>query len=402
MSKKFWTVAIIIGVSGGLLYGLLADRIERVVVSLSLFSGAEQYENFPRLQEFFPVSELSPSSSQVQFEKATPITLPAQFIFDGQVIKVPEFLDMTDSVALLVLKQGKIVYEQYWRTGGADVGWLSMSVAKSFISTLIGIAVAEGHIQTIQQPVTAYVPELIGSAYEGVRIKDILQMSSGAKWDEDYNDPDSDINRFSRIFALGGSLDEFVATLENERPAGTYNQYNSVDTQVLGMLLTRATGQSVTAYMQEKLWQPIGAQDRAYWLVDSNNMEMVFGGLIATARDYAKLGELYRLKGRFNGHQIVPTAWVKAATKPDAPHLMAGDNPASDYPLGYGYQWWVPEGEAGEFTAVGVYNQFIYVAPKNDIVIVKLSANSDYGVTDTEASNREFTTLEFFRAIAAQ
>jgi CubicO group peptidase (beta-lactamase class C family) len=129
-------------------------------------------------------------------------------------------------------------------------------------------------------------------------------------------------------------------------------------------------------------------------------MELAFGGMNATARDYAKLGELYRLDGQLNGHQIVPAEWVRTSVTPDAPHLQPGkDNPATDYELGYGYQWWIPEGDGGEFLAIGVYNQFIYINPAHGVVIVKLSANRNYGVSDEESCYREIETIEFFREI---
>ena len=165
------------------------------------------------------------------------------------------------------------------------------------------------------------------------------------------------------------------------------------------MVLTNAVGRSINDYMTEMLWHPLGAENQGWWLTDSDGMEMAFGGLNATAKDYAKLGELYRLGGALDGRQIVPAAWVQASVTPDAAHLMPGDNPASDWPLGYGYQWWIPGGDKGEFMAVGVYNQFIYIAPESKTVIVKLSANSAYGTPDDAMASSEFETIEFFRAV---
>jgi CubicO group peptidase (beta-lactamase class C family) len=376
--------------------------IDRAATISTLFSGAEQYENFNRMKELFPHSTMLKSTSPFDFPEGQSISLPASFGYDGAKVDTPTFLEETDTSAILVLKNGEIIFEQYWLTGGRDVNWMSMSVAKSFVSAALGIAVTEGDINSIEDPITKYVPELAGSAYDGVRIKDVLQMSSGARWNEDYSDPESDINKFGRVFALGGSLNELTATLSREREPGTYNQYNSMDTQALGMLLTSATGRTVTDYMQEKLWQPLGMESDGYWLVDGENMEMAFGGLNATARDYAKLGELFRQGGNWHGKQIVSEEWVKASVTPDAPHLMPGDNPNSDYPMGYGYQWWLMDGDEGEYSAIGVYNQFIYVNPVANIVIVKLSANSDYGMTEDESSYREFETIEFLRAITAQ
>tara|TARA_B100000470_G_scaffold186395_1_gene151832 strand:- start:294 stop:1451 length:1158 start_codon:yes stop_codon:yes gene_type:complete len=371
---------------------------ERLRFVGSLFTGEEQYQNLNRVYEIFPTSKLSHSSKPLVFKKGAPLELPSNFIFEDKVVKVDEYLSRTDTSALLILKDGKISYENYWLTGGKNVQWISMSVAKSFISALIGIAIDQGHIKSLEDEVTDYVPQLKNSAYDNVRIKDILQMSSGAAWNEDYSDPNSDINRSSKIFAIGGSLDEFSASLKKELKPGSYNRYNSTDTQVLGMLLREATRTSVTKYMQEMLWHPMGAQDSGYWILDSKNMEMAYAGFNATARDYAKLGELYRLGGKINGKQIIPRDWVKASVKPDAPHLMPGDNPLSDFPLGYGYQWWVPD-LSGDFSAIGVYNQFIYVSPKSNMVIVKLSANSIYGTSEALSTLSELEAIEFFKTI---
>ena len=372
---------------------------ERLIWVSSLFSGSDQYQKFNRVYELFPTSNLVPSKNPFSFESESLIELPNSFVYESRSVDVNEYLDRTDVSALLILKDGKIRYENYWLTGGREVKWISMSVGKSFVSALIGIALDHGHIKSIQDSVTIYVPQLKGSAYDGVSIKDILQMSSGASWNEDYGDPNSDINRSVRIFALGGSLDEFAASLTNESEPGTFNRYNSTDTQVLGMLLREATGTSVTEFMQEMLWDPIGAEDNAYWLLDSENMEVAYGGLNATARDYAKLGELYRSRGRMNNKQIIPEKWVEESVSPDAPHLMPGDNSMSDYPLGYGYQWWIPD-ESGDYMAIGVYNQFIYVSPKNNSVVVQLAANKIYGVDALETTVSEFESIAFLRNLA--
>ena len=397
MLKKYLSIAaFILALAVTFIWINYADRIQRLQVVGTLFTGAEQIQNFNRMHEMFPVNVLPPAPQSLQFESGVAVPLPTSFMYLGAEVQTSEFITRTDSGALLVLKDGKITFEQYWQTGGRDQTWLSMSVAKSFISALVGIAVDQGLIGDITEPVTDYVPELAGSAYDNVRIKDILQMSSGASWNEDYGDPESDINRFGRVFALGGSMNEFAATLVPELPPGTYNRYNSTDTQVLGMLLTKVTGRSVNDYMIEMLWHPMGAENVGYWLTDAEGMEMAFGGLNITARDYAKLGEVYRMGGAFNGQQIVPADWVQASITPDAPHLMPGDNPQSDWPVGYGQQWWIPEGDVGEFMAIGFYNQFIYVAPESNTVIVKLSANSAYGTPDDLDASSEFESLELF------
>jgi CubicO group peptidase (beta-lactamase class C family) len=153
--------------------------------------------------------------------------------------------------------------------------------------------------------------------------------------------------------------------------------------------------------MQEKLVEPLGFTSPAYWLVDSAGMEVAFAGLVMTAQDYAKVGELYRNGGRSRGRQIVPQAWVDASLTADADHLQPGRPIIGSHPLdlGYGYQWWLPAGDSGDFTAIGVYHQFVYVAPTKKTVVVKLSANRLFGTSDDESTNREFESIAFLRAI---
>jgi CubicO group peptidase (beta-lactamase class C family) len=393
------------GVVSELAFGKKEDesllRGDRLAFVGSLFAGEEQYQNFNRVYKFFPTTTLSPSSNPMVFQLGEPIDLPANFVYEGKMLSVDEYLSRTDTAALLIIQNGEIKYENYWLTGGRDVHWFSFSMAKSFISALIGIAIDQQYIKSIEDKITDYVPQLKNSAYDNVRIKDILQMSSGASWNEDYGDPNSDINRSARIFAMGGSLDEFTSSLQKELEPGSFNRYNSTDTQALGMLLREATGISISEYMQKMLWAPMGAEKNGYWIIDSDNMEMAYAGFMATARDYAKLGELYRLGGNINNKQIIPSDWVASSTKPDAPHLMPGDNPLSDFPIGYGYQWWIPD-SSGDFSAIGVYNQFVYVSPENNTVIVKLSANSSYG-TDADAGGKsELEGISFFKAVLNQ
>ncbi len=370
--------------------------------TLNLYSGEPQHDVFPRLKDLLPTSTMKPAAEAFQFPEGERIALPAGYEFENAGQTTEAFIKATDTSALLVLKAGKIRFEEYWLTGGRDVHWISWSVAKSFLATLVGIAIEEGFIESIDLPITRYATSLKGSAYDGVSIKNVLQMSSGARWNEDYSDPKSDVHRLGAAMAGATSLATFVASIEQETEPGSLCQYNSADTQALGMMLVAATGRSIASYMQEKLCEPLGMESAGYWLVDNAGMEMVLGGLNLTARDFAKIGELYRNNGRWHGAQIVPQDWVEASIKPDAPHLQTGKVIVGGHvlPLGYGYQWWVPEGTCGEFSAIGVYNQFVYVDPSREVVIVKLSANRRYGTTTNEAENQEMETIEFLRAIA--
>ncbi len=374
--------------------------IRRVLYARTLFTGADQVQNFRRMASIFPVHTLPAAAHPAPFESGSPMSLPETYRYDGQSRSTEQFLKTTDTTGLLVLKDSQVVYEKYWRGVDAGTHWISFSLCKSFVSALVGIAVSEGSIKSIEDPVTQYLPDLRGSAYDGVRIKDILQMSSGASWNEDYSDPSSDINRFAKTFAFGGSFDAFVKTLKKDRAPGTFNRYNSMDTQVLGMLLRRVTHRSLTDYLSEKLWQPLGMDSGAEWIVDDEGSEFAAGGLNATLRDYARLGELYRRQGLWNGKQLVDANWVKASITPDAPHLQPGVRSSSDSGFGYGLQWWVPD-NSGAFSGIGIYNQFIYVSADRRIVIAKISANHLYGTTNDEKSYHEEEHIALFHAIEA-
>ncbi|WP_416307718.1 serine hydrolase domain-containing protein [Neptunicella sp. SCSIO 80796] len=380
MNKWLSWKGMLLGMAGAILLLIIinATALMRFYSVVTLYDKDKIVENFQNMPALFNATEIKPSSQPNAL--STDIQpLPDSFEFEGQSINLDEFLASNNTTGLLVLKNGVIVSENYYLGHHQNGQHISFSVAKSFISALFGIAIAEGYIDSIEQTVTDYVPELKGSGYDGVRIKDVLQMSSGVKFNEDYGDFNSDINRFSRTVALGQSFDDFTKTLQRERQPGTYHHYVSIDTQVLGMILTRATGQPLSDYLQQKIWQPLGMEHPAYWLADDTGMELALGGLNVSLRDYARFGQLYLNQGQHQGQQIVPRQWVVDSVTPDAPHLMPGkNNPASDSESGYGYQWWIPNGGNGEFQAQGIYGQYIFVDPANDTVIVKNSANHLY------------------------
>lgn len=385
-----------------LLVGVLFFRQEvyRVYKAVTFFSPDNIAWNFKHATSIYPYTTVQKAPSPTTFaDAATPIKLPSSFVAEGVSVDTQAHLAATSTDAFLVLHDGKLVYENYTNQFTEQDHHLSWSMCKSVISTLVGIAVDEGKIKSIEQPVTEYVPELLGTGYDHVRIKDVLQMSSGVAFNENYADFNSDINVFGRYFALGTPLVDFVKRLKRERTPGTFNHYVSMDTQVLGMLLTKSTGQTITQYMHDKLWSKIGSESDAYWLLDSSDMEFAFGGLNATARDYAKLGQLYLQKGNWQGQQIVSKAWIKASLTPDAPHLMPGKRDSALLKDGYGYQWWIPFGTTGDFVARGIYGQYIFVDPNHNTVIVKLS--SDAGWKDRQGQTKE-TDMALFRAIAQQ
>lgn len=377
------------------------NEIQRIHHGLTLFDAQNIVENMRNSNEHYASSEMQASKDVWPLENGEVLSLPKTFDYYGESINSESYLDYTHTGSLLVIQNGKIRFEKYLRDETPSDRHISFSVAKSFISATFGIAVSEGKID-IEKNADDYLPILKGSGYEGVRIKDILQMSSGVAFNEDYADLSSDINRFGRILALGGSFDKFAASLQNEVPAGTRRLYVSIDTQVLGMILRKATGRSITDYMQEKLWQPMGAESDAYWVTDSHGVEMALGGLNAVARDYGRFGQLALQGGLREGNTIIPAQWMQDSLTTDAPHLKAKKDERSLDNWGYGYQWWMPPATAehpGVFMAVGIYDQYIYIDRQRELVIVKLSGNPHYTDDNYDSLAK---TLALFRAIATE
>jgi len=370
----------------------------RLYQVIHLYDEDRIVDNFLNMRRMFPARDVRPGDRPFEFRRAE-VALPETFYYEGKEFDLERYLADSHSTGMLVLKDDVIVYERYWlghHEGGTHISW---SVAKSFVSALVGIALAEGKIESTETPVTHYLPELLGTSYDGVSIRDLLEMSSGVGFNEDYADYDSDINRFGRTIAFGKSMASFAKSLTRAHEPGRYHHYVSIDTQVLGMLLVRTTGVTLARYLEKKIWRRIGMEHPAYWVLDSTGMEAALGGLNASLRDYARFGWLFLNEGRFRGEQIVPLDWVRASTTARAPHLLPGrNNPASSSSWGYGYQWWIPEPDAADYTAAGIYDQYIYVNPERRIVVAKNSANHRY-IQASQATEGEHVAM--FRAIAA-
>lgn len=371
------------------------DNVTGLYRVTTLFDEDKIVQNFVSMKDVFPSIEIK-SNTEPYYFASTPQTLPESFNYKGEMVSTKTFLERSATTALVVLQGEAITHETYFLGTQADDRRISWSMAKSFLSAIFGIAVEQGQIKSLQDLVTDYAPSLKGSGYDGVTIKNVLQMSSGVKFDENYNDFFSDINRMGRMLALGGSFDEFSASLEKEREQGTFLHYVSIDTHVLGMVLRGATGESIVDYFNKHLWNKIHPEASTFYLTDETGEPMVLAGLNMRAKDFLKFGKLYRDDGRWNGEQVIPENWVHDSVTPDAPHLMPGKRDSSKMVLGYGYQWWLPVNADDEFMAIGVYDQFIYVNKKANIVIVKNSANIDFTKNNYESA---LETTEFFRAI---
>lgn len=332
--------------------------------------------------------------------------LPKTFIYNNTEYNLKERLQKYWTTGLVILKidnvtTARLLHEKYYLGNDEDSKAISWSTGKSIVSALMGIAIQEGHIRSVDDLVTEYVPSLVDSGFHNVTIKQVLQMSSGIKFDENYFSLFSDISTMVRNVVLGYDLETYTQSLYRKTTPGTQLDYVSINTQVLGMILNNAIGKPLTKYLDEKLWSRGGFECDLFWLREfSRNRELAFGTINTCTRDYARFGWLYLNKGRspLNGVQLINEQWIADSSTPLAPHLLP--RPHKEYPLGYGYQWWIPphDDEASDdYLAIGVYNQFIYISPQYGIVIAKNSAYADYDHDDVHS---ELETIAMFRTIA--
>ncbi len=359
---------------------------------ITLFAEENRVENFRSMNRVFPARDVVAGGKVWAFASA-PRPLPQTYRYAGAERSLDTFLRKTMTTGLLVYADGTIVHEDYRLGANETSRFTSWSLAKSVLSALIGIAIQEGHIKGVDDLITRYVPELAGSGYDGVTIEQALTMSSGIAFDEDYDSLLSDVNRLFFTLAAGQPMVATVSALKRARPPGQYNNYVSSDTIALGLMLEAATGVPNEVYLSTRLWGPMGAEASAYWNTGRAGPVLAFCCLNATLRDYARFGRLFLHEGARDGVQIVPRAWARVSTRPSAPRLEPGDNPASSWTFGYGYHWWVPEEPQDEFLGIGIWGQYIYVDRARGVVIVKMSADEDF-------DDRDHETVAVFRAIA--
>jgi CubicO group peptidase (beta-lactamase class C family) len=364
---------------------------------MNLFADGRRAEGFRTLHEALPSNAVAARGDVWAFEREER-PLPERYPFGDEDRATADFLRTTETTGFLVVRDGVILHEAYFQ--GYDERSLatSFSVAKSFVSALVGIALERGHLRSLDDPIDAYAPQLADSAFAGVPIRDVLTMSSGVAFVEDYTSLGSDVMMMPlRLFGLRQSVADVLRGLPRERAPGSVHDYSSGDALALGLLLTGATGRSVAAFLEEVLWGPAGMEAGAAWSTDLAGQELTYAFLGATLRDYARFGRLYLDGGRRDGVQVVPAAWVEASLRPAAAHLQPGASPPSasgfGAGFGYGYQWWLPDGDEGDFLAMGIWGQFVYVHPEHRVVIVKTSTDPGHAV-------RERETLAVFRTIA--
>ncbi len=265
------------------------------------------------------------------------------------------------NAGLIIVQDGKIRLEKYALGYGAAGRWTSFSVAKSFTSTLVGAALKDGYIKSLDDKVTTYIPGLRGSAYDDVSVRQLLTMTSGVKWNEDYTDPKSDVAQFNLQQPVAGEdiTVSYMKTLPREAPAGSKWVYKTGETNLIGVLVSSATGKTLSDYLSEKIWRPFGMEQDAVWMLGPTGHEISGCCISASLKDYARLGQFVLNGGVAGGQKVLPDDWLASATTKQADIDLPG--------RGYGYQWWT--NDDGSFAAQGIFGQGIFIDPKRKLVI---------------------------------
>ncbi len=296
---------------------------------------------------------------------AQPLSLPP-----GKPLDVPgidTYMAGQRAAGLIILQDGKVRFEQYGLGFDAKGRWTSFSVAKSFTSTLVGAAIQDGAIKSLEDNLSLYIPDLRGSAYDGVTVRQLLTMSTGVRWNEDYEDPNSDVSRFNNAEPEPGmdATVSYLRKLPRAHPPGTVWNYSTGETNLIGVLVSSATKKPLAQYLQEKIWQPAGMGGPATWLLGKTGHEIAGCCIQAETRDFARFGLFVLAGGAAGGQQIVPRAWFAMATTKQIDIGEPGH--------GYGFQWWTYDD--GSVAAQGIFGQGIFIDPKRHLVI---ASNADW------------------------
>lgn len=335
---------------------------------------------------------------------ALPVLAKAQVIEAGDsvyplpkgeplALDVKDYMKSQRTSALVIVHDGKVVLEEYGLGFGPEGKWTSFSVAKSLTSTMVGAAVKDGHIKSLDDKVSTYIAGLKGSEYDNVTVRQLLTMTSGVRWNEDYEDPKSDVARFNEHKAEDG-LDvtvSYMRKLGREAPAGEKWVYKTGETNLIGVLVSEATGKPLAEYLSEKVWAPFGMEQDATWLLGSTGHEISGCCIQAATRDMARFGLFIMGGGMAGGKQVLPDGWIEAATTRQADIGVAGK--------GYGYQWWTYDD--GTYAAQGIFGQGIFIDPARKLVIAS-NSNWTRATLGPEGDAREAFYKRVQAAIDAQ
>jgi CubicO group peptidase (beta-lactamase class C family) len=320
-----------------------------------------------------------------------------RYVAEGAEHDVASFMDRNAIVGLLVIRRGAVVLERYGLGLQETDRWSTMSTVKSMTAMLVGVAVRDGAIASIDEPLTRYLPALRNSAYEGVTLRHVMTMSSGTRWTEDYGDRNSDVNRYSKSLAdkVPGGVLKLMASLERAHPPGTTFLYNSGDTYLLGAALTAATGRKLADYMSEKIWQPAGMECDAFYTLESEGGQEIGGSRAGMVlRDFGRFGLFVANDGVIDGTRVLPDGWVAAAAMPA---FALATPPVVDI-THYGYSWWLGE---GVMAALGHAGQRIDIFRDEELVVVTLAAFPEPAYVRPGDPNRRNEVAAFTSAVRA-
>ncbi|WP_417451308.1 serine hydrolase domain-containing protein [Kordiimonas sp.] len=337
----------------------------------------EQIETFRNIDQLFPSRTIHRGTNiPPKAIKTRPLPLDDMTIETDQGdYDLYDYIARNRVTALLVAKDEHIALEQYEYGNTPDTRWMSMSMAKSISTTLVGAAIKDGAIGSLGDQLTQYLPMLKGGAYDGVTVQQLLQMTSGAHWDETHTDPNSE-RRHVLELQLGqkaGSILAYMSNLPRVADPGTHWNYSTGETHVVGELLYAATGEYLADYLSRKIWSRLGMEsDATWWLEAENGLEVAGSGISATLRDYARFGHFIMNDGVIDGDHVLPDGWVKQA---------GSSREVGGQPLDYGFMWWPVLAPAGTnfepgFSARGIFGQYMYINPAHRIVIVVWSARA--------------------------
>ena len=321
----------------------------------------------------------APSAQVRPLPPGPPLKLP---------LDVDAYLREQHGAALLILHKGQLRLERYGLGFDGSGRWTSFSVAKSFTSTLVGAALKDGLIKSMDDKVSDYLPDMKGSAYDDVSVRQLLTMTSGVAWNEDYDDPKSDVARFNNHVPEPGvdALVSYMRKLPRAAPAGTRWNYSTGETNLVGVMLMAAIKKPLAEYLQEKIWQPVGMEQEATWLLSKTGKEISGCCIQATPRDYARFGQFILEGAKVGGEPLVPEGWLHEATHKQADIGTPG--------RGYGYQWWTYDD--GSFTARGIFGQGIFIDPRRQLVIV---TNSDWDKAGAAGNPQSAAREAFYQAV---
>jgi len=366
------------------------------VPSILTWTAKQQLERYPAIEKTYQVGTIKKGATVKDLPKAAKQVDP-KVTFGGKTSTIDAFMKDNRITGLIAIKNGQVILEKYALGRKPEDRWTSFSVAKSVTSTLIGAAVKDRYINSIYDPVTRYLPELQGSAYDGVSLRELMTMTSGAKWDETYTNPKSDVAQAGQAETKPGDFDslvDYMAKLKREAPPGTKWVYKTGETDLAGLALYRALGgKPLSQYASEKLWGHYGMEQDAIWMVDKAGKERGGCCMSMTLRDYGRIGLFMLNGGKIGDKEILPAGWVNEATTNQLPKGAKGKD---GKPQSYGYFWWPRE---DGYDAIGIYGQGISVYPADNLVIAINSAMLK--ATDKTESQKKAALFSAIRKAAA-